>query len=292
MVTVSLIYGCVGFLEENNPVGRQSIYETEGDLEAAVEGVLSGFSYGNGICGESNEAFPLASGLLHWGLPSQRMNGNQWLSCLRYTQYSSNAWNGKYFRSLYTPVFRANALLKALETSPVADEYKVKIEAEARLYRAVAYFSLVRIWGDVPLRIEEVSEKNATAKPRAPYYEVYDRIVKDLTFAQQNMRTPQEVDDIPSGIVRPNKFAATAYLSSVYVTIGSLLASREDNFWDDADEQRRPDFSSLEVENAEDAYRKALDYAETLLPGNTFHDADCRYRLLTKFGDLFEYDVS
>ena len=67
MVTVSLIYGCVGFLEENNPVGRQSIYETEGDLEAAVEGVLSGFSYGNGICGESNEAFPLASGCIENG---------------------------------------------------------------------------------------------------------------------------------------------------------------------------------------------------------------------------------
>lgn len=289
-----MMCGCASFLEEHNPVGRTKVYETENDLEAAVEGVLSGFSYGNGICGESNEAFPLASGLLHWGVSSQRMNGNQWLSCLRYTQYSSNAWNGKYFRSLYTPVFRANALIKALETSPVDPDYKTEIKAEAMLYRAVAYFNLVRIWGDVPLRIEEVSEKNATAKPRAPYYKVYEQIVNDLEFARDSMRTPQRAKQIVSGIVRPNKFAATAYLSSVYVTIGSLLASPDDNFWDNSNEDRRPDFTSLGIGSAADAYTKALECAETILPvqDNPYYDSDCEYRLLTKFGDLFEYDDS
>ena len=36
---------CSDFLKEKNPVGRQNIYETESDLEAAVEGVLSGFAF-------------------------------------------------------------------------------------------------------------------------------------------------------------------------------------------------------------------------------------------------------
>ena len=69
---------CSDFLKEKNPVGRQNIYVTESDLEAAVEGVLSGFSYSNGITGESNEAFPIASGLVHWGKSESRLNSNKW----------------------------------------------------------------------------------------------------------------------------------------------------------------------------------------------------------------------
>lgn len=291
-LALMIFQGCADFLAEKNPVGRNDIYATENDLEAAVEGVLAGFAYGNGVTGESNEAFPIASGLVHWGKSSSRLTSNKWLSALRFVQYASNDWNGRYYRSLYTPIFRANALIAALETSPVDADYKVAIEAEAKLYRAVAYFHAVRIWGDIPLRLEEVSIDNSSSKPRSPYYDVYAQIVKDLEFAEANMRTPAQVDAMSLGIVRPNKFAATAYLSSVYVTIGSLLASPEDNFWDPSKEGRSPDFSAIGVETAEDAYRKALKYAETLIPESPTRDADCQYRLLTKFSDLFEYDDS
>ena len=296
---------CSDFLKEKNPVGRQNIYMTESDLEAAVEGVLSGFSYGNGITGESNEAFPIASGLVHWGKSESRLNSNKWKSALKFVQYASNDWNGRYFRSLYTPIFRANALIAGLQTSPVDEEYKLEIEAEARLYRAVAYFHAVRIWGDIPLRLEEVSVENASAKARSPYYDVYVQIIRDLEFAEKFMRTPYRVKEVPTGIVRPDKFAATAYLSSVYVTIGSLLASHSDNFWDASKEGRAPDFSALQAFEelafplqtesdyktaASIAYSEALKYAEYLIPESGKADVDCQYRLLTKFGDLFEYD--
>ena len=121
-VIIFLCQGCMGFLQEKNPVGRTDIYLTENDLEAAVEGVLHGFAYGNGITGESNEAFPIASGLIHWGRSNNRLNSNKWLSAIRFTQYASNDWNGKYFRSVYTPIFRANALIAGLKTSPVDEE--------------------------------------------------------------------------------------------------------------------------------------------------------------------------
>ena len=289
-VALILCQGCADFLAEKNPVGRNDIYATENDLEAAVEGVLAGFSYGNGVTGESNEAFPIASGLVHWGKSSSRLTSNKWLSALNFVQYASNDWNGRYFRSLYTPIFRANALIAALKTSPVNEDYKLAIEAEAKFYRAVAYFSAVRIWGDLPLRLEEVSIENSSAKPRSPYYEVYAQIVADLEFAETYMRTPAQIKSMSLGIVRPNKFAASAYLSSVYVTIGSLLASPDDNFWDASKEGRKPDFSTIGVQTAQDAYRKALSYAEALLPESPTKDIDCQYRLLTKFGDLFEYD--
>ena len=167
-----VLQGCADFLDEKNPVGRSDIYATENDLEAAVEGVLSGFSYGNGITGESNEAFPIASGLVHWGKSESRLNSNKWLSALRFVQYASNDWNGRYFRSVYMPIFRANALIAGLEGSPVDEAYKTEIEAEARLYRAIAYFNAVRIWGRVqvythPLDIgtERVAERAISGIP-------------------------------------------------------------------------------------------------------------------------------
>ena len=88
-VALILCQGCADFLAEKNPVGRNDIYLTENDLEAAVEGVFAGFSYGNGVTGESNEAFPIASGLVHWGKSSSRLNSNKWLSALKFVQYAS-----------------------------------------------------------------------------------------------------------------------------------------------------------------------------------------------------------
>ena len=210
---------CSDFLKEKNPVGRQNIYVTESDLEAAVEGVLSGFSYSNGITGESNEAFPIASGLVHWGKSESRLNSNKWKSALKFVQYASNDWNGKYFRSLYTPIFRANALIAGLKTSPVDEEYKLEIEAEAKLYRAVAYFHAVRIWGDIPLRLEEVSIENASAKARAPYYDVYVQIIRDLEEAEAFMRRPARVKEVRTGIVRPDKFAASLLEGKVGILV-------------------------------------------------------------------------
>ncbi len=285
-----LLASCSDFLKEVNPSGLSDIYDTESSLEASVEGVMAGFFSGNALGGESTEAFPIASGLIHWGQSTQRMDSNKWLSCLRFTQYSTNDWNPRYFQSIYAPVYRANNLLAALPASPVADDYKREIEAEARFYRAVAYFYIVRTWGDAPLRLEPVDEDNAGNSPRVPYYDIYAQIVADLEFAARYMRSPERVDEIASRIVRPDKYAAVAFLSSVYTTIGSLLMHPEDNFWDPSKEGRAPDFSAIAVSSAGDAYEKALEYAELLLPESETHDPGCRYALLEKFGDLFTYD--
>jgi len=290
LATAAAVSSCSDFLKEYNPSGLSDIYDEENLLESSVEGVMAGFLSGNALGGESTEAFPIASGLIHWGQSSQRMDSNKWLSCLRFTQYSTNDWNPRYFQSIYNPVFRANNLLAELPESPVDESLKIEIEAEARFYRAVAYFIIVRTWGDAPLWLEAVNEWNASNKPRSPYYKVYEQIVRDLEFAEENMRSPERVEQVGSRVVRPHKYAATAFLSSVYTTIGSLLDHPDDNFWDPSKEGRAPDFSAIGVSSAADAYIKALSYAERLIPESDSHDPGCHYRLLTKFGDLFTYD--
>lgn len=290
VLTLIALSSCSGFLEEKQTTGlHDSIYESEAMLEANIYGIISGFSGTYGITGEPMEFFSQASALTHWGGTS-RLGKPKWDSVLKFTQYSTNDVNNRYFQLIYKCIDYCNVLIANLPGSPVDEAFKRQIEAEAKFYRGVLYFNAVRIWGDLPLRTEVITVQNSTNCPRSSYSKVYAQIVEDFTDAAAGMRSPQEVRDHYNGAFRPDKFAAVAYLSSVYVTIGSLLSSQEDNFWDNTKEERRPDFSSLGITTADDAYRKALACAESLIPESGVQDPECRYQLVEKYADLFHFD--
>lgn len=281
---------CSDFLAEKQTTAISSTsYETEEMLESNILGIVQQFSGTWAYSGEPAEFFSIASGLTHWGGTS-RLKKPKWDSTLEFTQYSTTEVNNNFFRSIYKGIECCNHLLAALPKSPVDEAYKLEIEAEARFYRAVLYFTAVRIWGDLPLRLEPVNVTNSTYCPRSPYYTVYETIVRDFEYAQKYMRLPARAKSISPQVPRPNRYAATAYLSSVYVTIGSLLAHPNDNFWDKSIPERIPDFSALEIGTAQDAYTKALTCAESIIRESATFDNECTYELANKFGDLFNYD--
>lgn len=296
LCTALCAISCKSFLEEYNPVGIKSAGDDKDLLETSINGVLRGMC--DVFTGAGAEMFGIPSGIIHWGRTNGRLDVNQYLAMLHFTHYAESSDNAGYLNKLYIGITRANTLIASLPESPVEDAYKKEIEAEARFYRAVLYFTAVRIWGDLPLRLEPVNSSTAVNFPRAPYYEVYKQIIRDLEYAEQNMRTPARVKEVTPGQARPSRFAATAYLSSVYVTLGSLLASPDDNFWNNTIPERCPDFSAIGLDKedlahaAEQAYEKALAYAEQLIPGSATHKDGCEYRLLEKYQDLFTYDHS
>ena len=283
---------CSDFLEEKQSTAiYSSAYENEEMLESNILGIIQQFTGTYSFSGEPAEFFSIPSGLTHWGGTS-RLNKPKWDSTLEFTQYSTTEVNNYFFRNIYKGIECCNILLSALPDSPVNEEYKLEIEAESRFYRAVLYFTAVRIWGDLPLRLEPVTVVNSTSCPKSPYYKVYETIVDDLKFAETHMRSPERAQSISPEVPRPNRYAATAYLSSVYVTIGSLLAHPDDNFWDNAKPEHIPDFTTLGIETAADAYTKALASAESIIRESDTFDNGCKYELLNKFGDLFNYDSS
>lgn len=293
LVSAVICLSACDFLEDKNATRIPSMSDTESVLESSIEGVMWAFTGAHGINGDPNEYFGYASGLVHWGTTSSKStyDGNaQCSAALKFTQYSSGKVNGYAYQIINRPIALANQLIDQLESSPVDQAYKTEIEAEARFYRAVALFQIVRFWGDTPIRIVPDNATTANNSPRMPYYKVFEQIVEDLEFAEKNMRTPERAKEIKPEIPRVHKYAATAYLSSVYTHIGSLLASPDDNFWNPDKPGRSPDFSALDIEDAEDAYEKALAYAEKLIPGSSVHDPGCPYRLLTKFADNFTWD--
>lgn len=90
--------------------------------------------------------------------------------------------------------------------------------AEARFLRAYYYFTLVRLFGDVPFRTELMSDLNNTDIPRTSAVVIYDFIVKELEAAQAILGTP---DKIVYGHI--SNTAAQAALADVYLNLSGYL---------------------------------------------------------------------
>lgn len=294
-VLVPVLSSCKDFLSERNPIGIENPYSSEALIEAGLEGIIAPAATNTaGYFGWFMQNHGYASGLISNSVAQDNavrgevMEGGRRLTVVGTANYTNAAFN-----DVFKVVNNANLFISKIPEFQVGDEtYRREVEAEARFYRALFYFLGVRTFGDIPLRLTASTTQTASACPRSPYYKVYEQIVNDFSFAAENMRSPERASQMSPKYFRPNKFAAIAYLSSVYTHIGSLLSHPDDNFWDPSKEGRSPDFSALGIEgaSAEQAYAKALEYAEKLIPESPNHDPQCTYRLVEKFTDLFNYD--
>lgn len=125
--------------------------------------------------------------------------------------------------NLYSVVYRANLVLAngvKFEGSAKVNQY----QAEARYFRALAFFDLVRFWGDVPLVIRPLSIAEAKAMPRTAKADVYKQIVEDLVFASTNL--PDVYATADKG--RATKYAAKSILGRVYLTMAGYPLKQTD----------------------------------------------------------------
>lgn len=123
------------------------------------------------------------------------------------TEYVGTLWDDSYEAINTTNV----VISRAPEVEGLDDGLRTQRTAEARFLRALNYFNLVRTYGDVHLTLEETLEVETEAT-RTPQAEVYDAIIDDLTFAEQNL---PEVQDEHG---RATRGAAQHLLSLVYLT--------------------------------------------------------------------------
>lgn len=125
----------------------------------------------------------------------------------------SDVTNGGLWTSAYTWIYQANACIEGVTGSTnISDTWKNQLIGEAKFMRALLYFHLVNLFGDIPLITSTDYQTNASI-PRTSSEQVYQQIIMDLQDAQQLL-----VAAYPStGRVRPNQYAATALLAKVYL---------------------------------------------------------------------------
>jgi starch-binding outer membrane protein, SusD/RagB family len=125
----------------------------------------------------------------------------------------------------YQSIADLNPAIKALNEdrlgSLVSQDVKDELMAQAKFVRAFNYFSLVRLWGPVPLITENTDLTPEIIGPsqvsRSPISDVYALIESDLLFAIDKL--PEVWPPERKG--RPSKDAARALLAKVYITMAT-----------------------------------------------------------------------
>ncbi len=125
------------------------------------------------------------------------------------TVLSSNFWI-----PAYRVIYHANAILQGIESSGAKLTASVsnQVKGEALLVRALQYFYLANLFGDIPLLISPDYRVNSSS-PRTPSDEIYQQIIDDLIASKELLK-----EDYPTtGKLRPNKYAALTLLARVYL---------------------------------------------------------------------------
>lgn len=127
----------------------------------------------------------------------------------------TDLWNAHY-----ASIADLNPAIKALNIDKLGNaatqEEKDILMAQARFIRAFNYFSLVRLFGDVPLITEE-TDPVTDEIVRTPTPDVYKFIEDDLLFAVQHL--PETWGEDEQG--RPASGAAKTLLAKVYITMAT-----------------------------------------------------------------------
>src|SRR4051812_29950058 len=120
------------------------------------------------------------------------------------------------WRNYYSIINRANNILSKIEKADVKIvKNKAQYTAEAKFLRALAYFNLVRIFGDVPMVTSIVSIEEAYKMGREKTDKIYDEvIIKDLLDAELALPVKYSGADVG----KATKGAAKSLLGKVYLT--------------------------------------------------------------------------
>ncbi|MFW0716427.1 RagB/SusD family nutrient uptake outer membrane protein [Pedobacter sp. N23S346] len=120
----------------------------------------------------------------------------------------SNIWT-----SSYKMIGQANSVIAGLTRSTtITPSLKSQLLGEAKISRALIYFYLLNLFGDVPL-VLTTDWKASQAISRSSQAEVYTQVIKDLTEAAIETSATYPTAEK----VRPNKYAALALLARVYL---------------------------------------------------------------------------
>ncbi|MEL7531670.1 MAG: RagB/SusD family nutrient uptake outer membrane protein [Bacteroidota bacterium] len=118
-----------------------------------------------------------------------------------------------WYSQLYVGIKRANLVInRTPEIAEMSELSKAQLIGEARFLRALTYFQLVRVYGDVPLILTVNPERKVA---RSPASEVYDLVLEDLLYAAENL--PERSDYPIEELGRATRGAAKGLLAKVYL---------------------------------------------------------------------------
>ncbi len=204
-----LPFGCKKKLEEK-PLGiisPSNFYQSDGDFNAAINGALLS------LWGFFNNALPYI--MLAGGEDlSSKSDAPQ---AKIYDVFEANATDS-YTRTTWSVFYNAinvcNPIIANIpNATAVSAANKKAIEGQARYLRAFSYFWLTRMYGEIPIILNEEDQKNAADIGQSKVADVYKVITDDLKIAETYL--PVSFPEV----AKPTRGAASSLLASVYLTM-------------------------------------------------------------------------
>jgi hypothetical protein len=195
--TVLLIFllgvftSCEDFLDEN-PTGSLTTESDVSSPEVARAFVNSAYARitvlnngGGGWGGNNASLMEFMTGKADGNSQTEAFKFNE-LTYDSRAFYIDNWWSG-----MYQGISRCNlALVKINEFPSLAEENRTNMLAEVRAMRALYYFYLVRMFGDVPKITENPESLDEVQTPRSPVKEIYDEIIIPDLLEAENSTLP------------------------------------------------------------------------------------------------------
>jgi hypothetical protein len=210
------------FLEESDPnaVTLKENFKSANDVLLAVNGIYESLRSSNNI-GESSDLWTDQRSD-DTGTNDNQSNAGEPFQFNNFSLIPSNTYLKSHWVSLYGTITRANVVLSHIDDVQFTDSnLKLQYTAEAKFLRALEYFHLVRLWGDVPLVTKQLSSTEvASATFREKQATVYAQIIADLTDV---INSPLPNLQTAAGIGRVSKAAANTLLGQVYLTMATTL---------------------------------------------------------------------
>lgn len=203
---------CSDFLEQNpqTDLSENDFYKTADDITSAVNGAYSSMQenniYGNWyVFGE---------------IPSDNTRNQLSGSVTSQDEFdkfyidTQNSYIADFWKAAYKVINRTNTVLGRIDGITIDADLANRYKLECKFIRALMYFNLVRVYGDIPLVLKEIGITEAYDILREPKDNVYNQIISDLKEAQA---LPVSYPAAEDG--RATQGAAKALLGKVYMTL-------------------------------------------------------------------------
>lgn len=200
----------------------------------------------------------------------------------------------------YVLIKAANSVIEFASKTPTTQEEIDIALGNAKYWRAYSYFTLVRIYGPLPLRLQAISSTDRIdyAAPVASVEEVYTQIVKDLQEAEAVL--PKDYTTAPRKMNGANTFitqqAAKATLASVYMAMAGWPLNKTEYYAKAAEKAKevidgveKGDYEYILEPEFKHVYSKSHNYtAETVVGINYVADFGWNQDSQLTSSNLFE----
>lgn len=148
-----------------------------------------------------------------WAGGGGRNDNAELESCNEFSFGSDQSFIRGVWESYYSLIYKANVILGHIEPDT---DIKQRAYAEAKFFRAFAYFDLISMWGEVPL-VDHELVPDEYQMPKSPKEELWALVEKDLTEAISSGYLAEKKDVNDKSTWRVTKQVAQTMLGKAYL---------------------------------------------------------------------------